>query len=251
MAGDKGAVCSTAQAAAAVGVHPNTVRFYEEMGLLPPVERRPNGYRVFHEGHLAQLRLIRTGFRSEILAADLRQQVIDILKAAAAGGVEKALAMTEEYQGALAAEKARAAEAICLAEGLALGRQAPEPAAEAPAATRGQAARELGVSADVLRDWERNGLATIPRLPGGQRRYGPAQMERLKIIRILRNAHYSTMAILRMLDRLDAGGQDMRHSLDTPGEEEDVVRATDRYMAALCGAQADARQMADMLHRMG
>ena len=47
----------TAQIARAVGVHVNTVRLYEARGLLPPVPRAANGYRLFTRRHVEQMRL--------------------------------------------------------------------------------------------------------------------------------------------------------------------------------------------------
>ena len=52
----------TSDIARAVGVHPNTVRLYEEWGFLPPIPRSPRGYRLFTEDHLDQMRLARTAF---------------------------------------------------------------------------------------------------------------------------------------------------------------------------------------------
>jgi arsenate reductase len=40
------------------GVAPSAVRFYEEMGVLPPAPRRENGYREYAEEELARLRLV-------------------------------------------------------------------------------------------------------------------------------------------------------------------------------------------------
>ena len=37
----------TAQVAQMIGIHPNTVRLYEELKLIPKPARRANGYRVF------------------------------------------------------------------------------------------------------------------------------------------------------------------------------------------------------------
>jgi hypothetical protein len=50
----------TSDLAREVGIHPNTVRLYEQWGLIPPVERSPTGYRRFTEFHLDCLRLART-----------------------------------------------------------------------------------------------------------------------------------------------------------------------------------------------
>src|ERR1035437_8152577 len=40
------------------GVAPSAVRFYEEMGVLPPAPRRDNGYRDYAEDALARLRVV-------------------------------------------------------------------------------------------------------------------------------------------------------------------------------------------------
>jgi DNA-binding transcriptional MerR regulator len=53
----------TSEIAKAVGVHPNTVRLYEEWGFLPPVRRNASGYRLFTEAHLDQMRLAWTARR--------------------------------------------------------------------------------------------------------------------------------------------------------------------------------------------
>lgn len=73
----------TAEVAAAIGVHPNTIRFYEEQGLLSLIPRLKNGYRVFGETHLLQVKLIRFAFQAEILSSNLRKSAIDIVKTAA------------------------------------------------------------------------------------------------------------------------------------------------------------------------
>lgn len=47
------------QVARAAGVHPNTVRLYERIGLLAPIARTAGGYRSFSERDLAQMRIAR------------------------------------------------------------------------------------------------------------------------------------------------------------------------------------------------
>lgn len=53
------ATYKTAEVAAMIGVHPNTVRLYEKMKLIPKPERLSNGYRVFTDFHIWQCKLIR------------------------------------------------------------------------------------------------------------------------------------------------------------------------------------------------
>lgn len=47
----------TSEIAEIIGVHPNTVRLYEELGLIPKPGRLPNGYRVFTELHLSLIHI--------------------------------------------------------------------------------------------------------------------------------------------------------------------------------------------------
>ena len=49
----------TAEVASIIGVHPNTVRLYEKLGLIPKPERKPNGYRIFTDFHIEQFKLAR------------------------------------------------------------------------------------------------------------------------------------------------------------------------------------------------
>ena len=45
--------------AKAVGVGPDTIRYYEREGLIPEAERTESGYRVYDEGAVRRLRFIR------------------------------------------------------------------------------------------------------------------------------------------------------------------------------------------------
>ena len=51
---------STSQIAGIVGLHPNTVRKYEEWGLLQTPERKPNGYRIYNAADMNRLKIIRS-----------------------------------------------------------------------------------------------------------------------------------------------------------------------------------------------
>ena len=53
----------TAEIARSIGVHSNTVRLYEGLGLIPKTEREPNGYRVFTDFHMEQIRFVRTALK--------------------------------------------------------------------------------------------------------------------------------------------------------------------------------------------
>jgi DNA-binding transcriptional MerR regulator len=45
------------------GVPAKTIRYYETIGVLPPPERKPNGYRAYHEADVERVRFV-AGARS-------------------------------------------------------------------------------------------------------------------------------------------------------------------------------------------
>lgn len=75
----------TAEVAKIIGIHPNTVRMYEEWGLIPLAERKPNGYRIFTDFHVEQLKLARIAFQIEVLQNGLRKKVVETVKLPACG----------------------------------------------------------------------------------------------------------------------------------------------------------------------
>jgi DNA-binding transcriptional MerR regulator len=116
----------------------------------------------------------------------------------------------------------------------------------------GRAAERLDVTTDMLRHWERNGLIRVPRDPRNRYRlYGAAQIGRLRVIRMLSRAGYSTMAILRMVLHLDGGTtEDLRQMLDTPRPDEDVYSAADRWLSTLAEHEQRAEEMIALLETM-
>lgn len=73
----------TAEIAATIGIHPNTVRLYEELELIPKPERQPNGYRIFTDFHIQQFQLARIAFQIEVLQNGLRKKIVEMVKIAA------------------------------------------------------------------------------------------------------------------------------------------------------------------------
>ena len=107
----------------------------------------------------------------------------------------------------------------------------------------GQVAHLLGVTIDILRNWDRNGLIDVLRDPSnGYRRYGAREISRLRVIRMLSRAGYSLSAILRMLIQLDRGEKtNLRRALDTPRPDEDVYMASDRWISTLTDQEQRAQ----------
>lgn len=240
---------STSQIAKAVGVHPNTVRLYEKWGFLPPVLRSPKGYRRFTKAHLDQMRLARTAFQSSYPGKKIRKSIVNLVHLSASGNLGEALEMAYKHLALVRSEQALAEAAVELLERWADGLAAD---ATGKLLQTKEAAELLGTTIDALRNWERNNLIRVPRNPAnGYRLYGPAEIARLRVIRMLSHAGYSMMAILRMLTSLDQEkGGDLRSLLDTPRPDEEVFTAFDRWLTSLKNEENRALEIIRQLETM-
>ncbi len=242
----------TGEVAAIIGVHPNTVRLYEQWGMISKPERRQNGYRVFTQLHIRQMRLARKAFEIEVLQNGLRKNMVETVKACARHDYDGALALARQYLCALEQERANAEEAIVIAREALYGGAADGPGADGgPLLRRREASDLLGVSMDALRNWEMNGLLCVKRRQNGYRVYTQSDVARLKMIRSLRCANYSLEAILRLLNRLSSDPDaDMKEALNTPGQSEDVISVCDKLLLSLSAAEENARAILAMLMEM-
>lgn len=55
------------------GTHPETVRYYERLGILPPPHRTPSNYRAYDESHLDRLLFIRKCRAVDITLDEVRR----------------------------------------------------------------------------------------------------------------------------------------------------------------------------------
>ena len=102
----------TAEVAAIIGIHPNTVRLYEKLQLIPKPERLSNGYRVFTDFHIEQCRLVRIAFQVEVLQNGLRKKIVKMIKVSAAGDFDAAILLINEYIEQIIQERTNAEEAV-------------------------------------------------------------------------------------------------------------------------------------------
>jgi len=235
----------TSQVAQIIGIHPNTVRLYEELGLIPKPERQENGYRVFTDIHIEQFRLARTALKVEVLQNGLRKQAIDIIKTSATGNLIEAENLAKSYLRQIKREQRNAEEAIEIARQLL---SAEEQETDKLRLTRKETADYLQITMDTLRNWELNGLVTVKRKRNGYRVYTDEDIKRLKIIRSLRCANYSLSAILRMLNELSRDPlADIEEAIDTPKETDDIISVCDKLLTSLRRAEENAEDMGVLL----
>ncbi len=241
-------IYTTSDIAKKIGIHPNTVRFYEEMQLITRPERKENGYRIFTDLHVYQLKIARTAFQIELLQNGLRKQSVDIVKTVALGNIDKALDLTDQYLEHIEQEKNNAADAIKSAKAILENK---DNELIKISMTRKETADYLGITTDTLRNWELNGLLRIKRRQNGYRVYMEQDIQILKIIRSLRCANYSLSSILRMLTDLSCNPQtDIMKVIDTPLQTDNIITTCDRLITSLNRAASNGKMIKNMLIEM-
>lgn len=240
----------TSEIAVLTGVHPNTVRRYEEWGFLPPIDRASNGYRVFSELNLDQMRLARLAMRISWMGGEIRRTAYQVIYQSAAGAFVDAYECASLLQKMIDNEQHHAVIAASVLEEWLEGTFVEE--SQMIPLSIGQAAGHLSVTVETLRYWERNGLIYVPRNPtNGYRQYGTSELNRLSVIRTLRKARYSTMAILRMMLAFEKGQREyLVRVLDTPNQEEEMVYVTDQWLTTLADMNRVLEDMIKLLSRL-
>lgn len=240
-------IYKTKEVAKIIGIHPNTVRMYEDLGLISRPLRKENGYRMFTDLHIDQLRVARIALQIEVLQNGLRKQALSIVKMTAACRFEEALKLTQEYIFHVEEEMVHANEAVEMVEDILHGNEKEITCS----LKRKEVSKLLGITMDTLRNWELNGLLHVKRMENGYRVYNKEQIRKLIIIRSLKCANYSLSAILRMINQLDKNAQiDIREALNTPSENEDIISVCDKLIHSLVDAKTNAMIIQTMLMEM-
>ncbi len=225
---------TTGKLAKMADVPANTVRFYEKVGLISPAERAPNGYRQYTPMHLVQLRVCRLIFMEPYAGRKLRDSSRTVLEALKEPDLPKAYRLAEDHLRVVEREYAAALETASLLKKWTERREWPSNGRQYG---HKEAAAMLGVTPEVIRNWERNGLIRVPRAGSRHSRlYGEADIARLRIIYMLRQNNYSIAAIRRSLSSYDSGnGGGAVLALNQPQDEEEIefMSAGDHWLEVL------------------
>jgi DNA-binding transcriptional MerR regulator len=107
---------------------------------------------------------------------------------------------------------------------------------------RNGAAKMLGVSINVIINWERNGLLEVPRRNNGYRVYGEGEIKLLRVIKALRQKNYSTQCIGKMLRKLKT--KIMGNDLFLYQKIED---SDDWLLSSLSEAESNTKELIDYI----
>jgi DNA-binding transcriptional MerR regulator len=189
----------TIDLARAVGLSSQAVRDYETWGVLPPVERQPNGYRLYTDRHLRAMQTV----RALLLAGYEKAQVQELMSAAHGGNLDNALSLIDAHHAALDKKRQQAQHVLQSISTLMTAREDPECTVPIRSLHIGAAAKAIGVPTSTLRFWEQEGLLNPTRDPMNRyRMYDRFQVRCLEVIARLRRADYSFDAIHAVMDEL-------------------------------------------------
>jgi len=107
---------TTSQIARGAGVHPNTVRMYERIGLLAPISRTDGGYRSFSEQDLAQMKVARLAVGGPYVVA--KTLAAQAARHAALHDLETALEFVARFKEFVAVEETRARREVATARSM-------------------------------------------------------------------------------------------------------------------------------------
>ena len=146
-------IYKTSEVASIIGVHPNTVRLYEEWGLISKPERLENGYRIFTDLHIRQMQLARIAFQIELLQNGLRKKIVETVKTVATGDYIGAIRLTNEYINMIDKECFNAEDAIKIVQNILHG----EETINTVSMKRKEVSKYLGISTELGNEWSING----------------------------------------------------------------------------------------------
>lgn len=234
-----------------MGLHPNTIRFYEKIGLISPAQRAKNGYRIFNLKHLYQLKICRCIYGTAWTGREIRNSAAKVLECMLVWDIKKAKDCAKEHLKFVEKEYSKALETVVILK------QWTEDNIDTENErlyNRKEAAALIGVTPEILRNWERNGLITIPRTGVNKTRiYGNKELTRLRVIYMLRQTNYSISAINRSLilhDSGNAAGAILSLNLPEPDEEIVYTSAGDHWLEALVATAESARKIICILEEI-
>jgi DNA-binding transcriptional MerR regulator len=200
--------------ARSAGLSVQQVRNYVELGMLPPAERAPNGYRLFTTRHADALAVVR-----QLIEGHGWQRARDIMRAVHEGDAAEAIAAIDESHAELHRQRTQVRNML-----RAFGGELPERLIVRRPVRITDAAAAVGVRPSALRFWERLGLLTTARERGtGYRVYDTAQLTRARVIVMLREAGYSVPDVREVVNGL-SGSDPTRARAALARREQDLDR---------------------------
>lgn len=181
-----------------VGLSASQIRNYEKAGFLPSAQRSPTGHRRYSQAHLDALHVAR-----RLIDGYGWQRALQIMRAVHAGDEPAALVAVDACHADLHHQRAQLEQVLHTIKTISPD-EPPRPAITKRTPVRiAAAAATIGARPSALRFWEQQGLLHPIRDRNGARFYDHQQLQRLQVIKLLREAGHRFIAIRSVLHDLD------------------------------------------------
>lgn len=233
------------------GIHPNTVRLYERLGYISPAERNANNYREFNELHVLQVKICRCIFGYPFTNRRIRNAGNEIMWASAKKQWDLGTQRTHDYIQAIKQEYDLAQKTADVLQNWANPKKAIKISEGQKNFSRKEMAELFSVTVEAVRNWERNGLI-FSVLSGNknEKLYDDVDLERVRVVYMLRQAGYSISAIHHSISMYDKGQSNMvLPALNNPAHD-DLVSVGDRWLYELSKLMDAAQKILPIFSEM-
>lgn len=159
------------------GISTTTLRHYEEIGMIPPVLRASNGYRIYTDEHIAYFVCIR-----EMMQGFILPEIAKMLKLVIANKIDEALWLTNRAQAALLNDKN-----VC--EKIKIRFLQKKKASVSTEYTIDAVSKLTGITSSTIRYWDKIGLLSVSRCTDNNYRiFTQTQMDEILLIQALKLA---------------------------------------------------------------
>jgi len=223
----------------------STIRDYEYQYFIEPAQRLDNGYRIFDERHVVQIKLCRLAFKVTV-SKHLRKASLQVLYAAGQGDMLMCQQKIEEYIGLIDAEIQKVNDVMEIIKKWISHGNDEESKQDY---SLKMAAECIGTTKETIRNWERNGLLNKSFSTYQRRIYTTSDIERMRIIYMLLQTGYSVMAIHKFFSTLSQNNNNALLILTNPDKDEDLFSIQDRWLQTLKAAKAEALKMQVLINK--
>jgi len=165
----------------------------------------------------------------------MKFEVQNIIRSAAQGDMKKALELSRKYLKHIQNEKSNELKVMNIIQEVLKSDSLEE---NNISLSRSGAAKLLGVSINVIINWERYGLLDVPRSKNNYRVYGIDEIKLIRVIKALRQENYSTQCIGRMIRKLKTISK--RNSMFLSKESEDL---DNQLLSSLSETECDVKEV--------
>jgi len=226
-----------------VGIHVNTVRLYEQIGLISVVPRADNGYRIFSTKHLYQIKIARLIVHGTWPGKTIRDSGMKIVSSMKEWDLNAVHQYVLDYIKTINEEREKALVAIETLENWGKSIYAHS---SGKTYNRKQTATIIGTSPEVLRNWERRGLIKVPQ-KSNKRVYSLLEIERLRVIYVMLQSNYKIVEISERLQWYDKGTINENSNEVNQKRDEHISNMRSHWLEVSDNALGNAMKILDLL----